>query len=340
MKSVSRVIFFRSLATMLAAGIRIHKALQLLARTGDDRKMQEVAFNLAQRVASGEDLARAMVREGKAFSLFHIRMVSIGFEAGGLDKILVNLAEYEEARRRDGMKLAGALIYPAFVFAICLLMLLVAPSTVLSGQFELLQGMNIAVPKPMLALRDFSAFLCSWPGLLTLAVVGALVWRVLKKHVTNERLYRVADRMPGLAGTLEALALTRFARSMTVQIRAGLMPLQAIEQAAETSGHPRLMANAPKGTDALRNGADLRSSLARIGFFPRSFLEVLRAGEATGKVENMMEWLADIYQEEFEGRLESALAALQPLVLMGTGIVTASVLLTTMLPMVRAIQTL
>jgi len=339
-KSVSRVIFFRSLATMLAAGIRIHKALELLARTGDDKKMQEVALTLAQRVASGEDLARAMMRLAPAFTLFHIRMVQTGFEAGGLDKILLTLADYEEARRRDGMKLAGALIYPAFVFVICLVMLIVAPSTILSGQFELLEGMHVTVPQGLIVIRDASAFLCSWPGLLTMVVLGLVAWRYLRPKITPDRLYRAADRLPVLAGMLEALALTRFARSMVVQIRAGLMPLQAIEQAAETSGHPRLMAGAAKGTEALRNGADMRNSLARIGFFPRSFLEVLRAGEASGKLENMMEWLADIYQEEFEGRLETALAALQPLVLMGTGIVTAGVLLTTMMPMVRAIQNL
>ena len=340
MKSVSRVIFFRSLATMLAAGIRIHKALELLGRTGDDKQMQEVSFNLARRVASGEDLARAMVREGRAFSLFHVRMVGIGFESGGLDKILLTLADYEEARRRDGMKLAGALLYPAFVFVICMGLMLVAPSTILSGQFQMLEGMHVSVPRPLLMLRDFSAFLCSWPGLLTMVVLGYAAWRFARKRITAAHLYRAADRMPILAGMMEALALTRFARSMVVQIRAGLMPLQTIEQAADSSGHPRLMANAPKGTEALRNGDSLRNSLAKVGFFPRSFLEVLRAGEATGKVEHMMEWLADIYQEEFEGRMETALAALQPLVLMGTGIVTAAVLLTTMMPMVRAIQQL
>ena len=124
----SRVVFFRCLALLTASGIPFHQGLDVLAQQSEEMAMRMVCANLAQDLLTGQSLSQAMKAQSGAFNAFHVNLIRVGEKTGRLDKLLLKLADHEENGYRVALKVKGALTYPAFIFGITLIMLLLAPS--------------------------------------------------------------------------------------------------------------------------------------------------------------------------------------------------------------------
>lgn len=332
-----RAVFLRSLSTLMSAGVPVHRALDLLGRQGENPALCEASLRMSDAVCRGHSLESSFQSQG-IFSSFQVRLVQAGVEAGGLSEVLQRLADYEESSERDGMKVASALVYPLFVLSLCLVMLVAGPTYLLSSQFELLDSLGMGASPPLRMLQSFSQILCSWPSLLLMLAAAARAASWLRQPAHRQRLMARLVRLPGLRGIFRDLAVTRFCRAMSVQLKAGLPVSSAVILAAAAADHPDLTGEAAR--QALCDGYTVRESLAKLDFFPRQFLEYVTVGEESGSLDRATEGLGDIYQQEFEGAVETLLNTLQPAAMLLTGIVATAVMLVTMLPMVKAIQSL
>jgi type II secretory pathway component PulF len=334
------VILLRSLATLMAAGIPIGRALSVLAKQSEEKKAAEVCLLTRSIVDAGMPLSQALSRSSPSFTSFQLRLVKVGEATGQLVQVLQQLADYEESQRAMRMKLLSVLTYPLLLFGICLVMMMVGAPILLKGQLDLLAQLGTQPPmitRMVFALTDIRV-------ILVMAAIpllgGPFLLAYLRTPAGKLLLYRLLMRIPKIGHLIRLMGAAHFGEALAVQIRVGLGLLEALPNAAAASGNPVLEQAIPKTIEAAKDGRNLQQSLGLTEFFPRGFLLVLRAGEESGSVPETLQWLSRMYQLELEAALEMAAAALEPLLMMLMGVAAAIVALATLLPMVEVVQSL
>ncbi|MFN8611359.1 MAG: type II secretion system F family protein [Vulcanimicrobiota bacterium] len=337
-------IFYRSLATMVAAGLPITRSLDILAHHSDDPAMQSINRELARRVSAGNAISVSMSAFPAAFSRFETRLVHLAERTGSLHAVLANLAEHREKSHAVALKIKSALAYPAMILVVCLLLLTVGPAYLLEGQFRLIRESRQPIPWITQALMTFSEAVRSPLGLailLGVALTGLLGARaVWSNPALRQRLQARAGRLPGLGPALINLATARFCRSLALSYRVGLPVTEGLLLAAQNSENAVLESSIGEAVERLKNGATLAQCLDSLSFFPRLMVHSLKAAEESGNIDGMMNWTARLYEVELESSLQSFLSLIEPVLMLGMGILVGLVLLATLLPMVNVLQSL
>lgn len=330
----------RSLATLMAAGIPIGRALDVLAKQADEKSMGDVCRLALTIVEGGQPLSAALYKSSPAFSIFQLRLIRVGEASGQLVHVLQQVAAFEERQRALRMRVLSVLTYPLALFAFCMVMMLVGVPLLLKGQLQLIQELGAEPPlltRILFAVTDVRV-------LLVLVAIPLLVGPVLVSHLRTPAgqlsLYKLLLRLPRFGILVRMLAAARFAQALALQLRVGLGLLEAVPNAISVSGNPVLEDHLPTLMAAIKDGRTLALSLELTRFFPKGFLLTLKAGEASGSLPDTLDWLARLYQIELEALLEMTAAALEPVLMMLMGVAGAFVALGTLLPMVRVIQTL
>ncbi|MEW6283815.1 MAG: type II secretion system F family protein, partial [Candidatus Eremiobacterota bacterium] len=332
-------VYFRSLAALFEAGVPLNRALQLLGRQGEDRRMAAIAARMAEQIDGGVMLSAAMAQQRLAFSLLHTRMVQIGERTGSLGLILGRMADYEEKRQRTTLKVRSALTYPAFLAVLATAMLVFVPPFLFQGLFTMLETSGVDLPLITRVVLGCSRFVRTpvfWV-LLASVVAGAiyLLPRMLQVDRVRRRLADLLLSLPAVQRAVRLVAVTRFSRAMALQLHVGENMLGAMALSSEASANPVLVEASRRSTAALKDGATLVQALEVSHFFPRAYLHVLKAGEEAGRLPFMMTKITDMYEAELDQALDMYTALLEPLVMLVMGIIVGGVVVATMLPMMQ-----
>jgi type II secretory pathway component PulF len=317
----SRSIFFRSLATMFGAGLPLASSLYTLSKSPGS--MGPISEELARRLERGQSLATAAA-ELQVFPSMVSSILRAGEKSGRLHQCLDRLAELEDGSYRRWSKLRAALVYPAFVLVGCSLFLLLAPAAMLSAQTRMLASLHTPLPWVSQILLGLYAALSKpwvWIPLAGSAVLG---WRK-RRHWMGPVVTQLR-RWPPLDSLLISYEMSQWAELLALQLQSGLSILNCL------SGHASLR-------QSLLDGEELSVALKRDGF-PRIASEMVRAGEESGRLGDMLNWLARHYEEDFLNRLEGSLRLIEPLVMGMLGIVAGALMIATLLPMSKALQSL
>lgn len=326
--------FFRSLATMLAAGLPLSRGLAALGRGAADPPVAAACEELGRRLQRGQALSAALGAL-EIFPTLAVRLVGVGERAGALDRVLAEVADYLERSTATRMRLKSALLYPLFVLAVSLVLLVAGPGYLLTGQFKLLTSLGGQLPALTVALARVSRVVGS--PLFFLPAGLTVAWLLRRE---GRRVPALLVKLPVFRRLARAWGAAQFARCLAVQLRAGLPLAASLEEAGAVLEHPELRRRLPEAVERLRQGDDVRTCLAGLDFFPRSFLEMVSVGEQVGRLDSMLEWLARLNEEQVEYELEALLSLLEPMVMMLLGTLAALVMLATMLPTVRLLETL
>lgn len=341
LRPASRVLFLRCLTTMLAAGVTLTRALELLGRSGDDGASRNVATRLGALVEQGQPLSEAMREAAPAFGAYHVQLVAVGERTGTLVEVLSQLAQNEEKTHALQARVRATLTYPALLFVLSTGMLLVLPPLMLRGQLDFLRSLGVTPPYLLQVAQSVAVFVERPAGALSLLLACALLGTQLRRLFRgSRRLWSVGLRIPRLDSALRLFTTARFARSLALQLNVGVSAREALTSSARVTGNPIFQEEVWEAKDALESGEDLSTSLACVTQFPSGFLPVLRSGEESGRLPTLLRWLADAYEFELELALQSVCSALEPLMLMVMGMVAAAVCLGTMLPMVKVVENL
>ncbi len=334
------MVFFRSLATLTQAGVNIDASLHLLGESSEDKVMGEVAKGLAEAVFRGEPLSAAMERYPNTFSSQVRSVVRVGERSGRFVHVLQVLSNDLEKSQRLIYRLRSALTYPAMLALACGLMLLFGPPYLLQGHLRVLLDSKVPLPMLTQGLVLLSKAVSS-PVFLVLATlaVGATV-AAARSPRGKEKLLVWGHRSPVLGPILSQLALTQFSRSLALQTKAGMTAMEALAQARQGCQEPGLREAIRQAEVGLRNGDSLKEALEGTKFFPPIFLSFVEAGEQTGTLVRLTEWLADFYETELEASLSRFVALAEPLIMAFMGLVTALLLIATLKPTLLILQTL
>lgn len=342
-KDTSRVFFFRSLATMINAGVPLSRALALVASGEDDAQLKQVAQGVSIAVNQGLPVSAALAQHPRCFPRFQCALIRAGEQSGSLVRVLNHLADHEEARQTTERTVRKALTYPLFILATALALLMVA-GLVFSNLESLFAGFGVKLPLLAKALIGTGQLLASpWLWVILAGLGYALrkqlseLWEHSEFVQARARFY---DRVPGLGSALRAAATVRFARSLSLQMNAGIPISRSLKAAFEASADPVLAEHNVSVNQAIYDGKSLARALQLTGRFSPLFLSMVETGEQAGKTTQMLERAVALLEEELTHRVHTALSLLEPLALAGLGLLVGSFIISLLAPIGQVLQVL
>lgn len=337
------VIFFRSLATLQGAGVHVLRSLEVLGRQLDNREVKAALVDALRQVSSGMPLSKALSRHPRLFKPLHLQMLRVGENSGGLHRVLENLAVHAEKSFALQQKLRSAMVYPALIMVLALVMLIALPGIVFKDLLRFLSDLHVELPWATKVLLGLSNLVTQWWFFVLLGLVAAgLGWGVVqlsRRPAWQEAAEQAIISVPGLGPAVTAGWVADFTRSLSYTYAAGVPILQALEIAGQ--GRSLLMNRALANTrKQMAEGLPLHRCLSMTGLFPPMALHLIQAGEESGQVADMLERVANACEELVDERLTLASAMLQPLVMLVVGLVVGFMVVAVMSPMLKVLESL
>ena len=331
------VIFTRQLATMIDAGLAIVQSLQALADQTTNKVMRDVIRDVCARVESGDSFSEALQKHPKAVSRLYVCMVGAGERGGLLAEILSRLATYLENTARLRKKVKSAMMYPTVVTIVAILITIFLLVKVVPVFGEVFSSFNATLPTPTLYLIKISDLVKHYLLLLVLAAGGAgYGWFYFIKTPAGRFFWDSRRiRLPIFGVIAHKICLARFTRTLASLIRSGVPILEVLQIVAQTVGN-MVMENAIKtAASDIERGESIANALARHPVFPIMIIRMVTAGEHTGKIDNMLERIADFLDEEIETTLSGLTSLIEPILIVFLGVVVGGMVICMFLPIFK-----
>jgi type IV pilus assembly protein PilC len=331
------VIFTRQLATMIDAGLAIVQSLQALAEQTTNKVMRDVIKDVCARVESGDSFSEALQKHPKVFSRLYVCMVGAGERGGLLAEILARLATYLENTARLRKKVKSAIMYPTVVtiVAICITIFLLVKVVPVFG--EIFKSFNATLPGPTLYLIKISNFVKHY--LLVLVLLGgaaAYGWFYFIKTPVGRQFWDSRRiKLPIFGSIAHKICLARFSRTLASLIRSGVPILEVLQIVSQTVGNVVMEKAVKTAALDIERGEGIASALGRHPVFPIMIIRMVTAGEQTGKIDNMLERIADFLDEEIETTLSGLTALIEPILIVFLGVVVGGMVICMFLPIFK-----
>lgn len=327
-------LFMRQLATLTRSGLPLDEALAAVSQQSESKRVQRVTLGVRSRVTEGNSLARAMSEFPNAFPQLYRSTVEAGESAGKLDAVLERLADYSERSQALRSKVMLATFYPAILTVVAigvvtLLMTYVVPKVV--GVFD---SIGADLPPLTKGLIAISAFLQNY-GLyifIALALAVFLFTRALKQAEFRRNYHRWVLRLP-LIGRLARGANTgRFMRTLGILFGSGVPILDAMRIGAQVVTNLPMREAIDNAAKRVREGASLNKSLSESRLFPPITMHLISSGEASGKLDEMLDRAAENQERELETMIAALMSLFEPILILTMGAVVLLIVLAILLP--------
>jgi type IV pilus assembly protein PilC len=333
-KSEEMILFTRSLATMVNAGLPLLQGIDVMIEQTERQNFKQVLTQIGQDIEAGLTFSDALKKHPKVFTELYSSMVRAGEASGNLDGILIQLAEYLEATEKLKRDIRSAMTYPVIALVIVVaiaggLLVFIVPK--FQDIFDSLGG---TLPAPTLLLIATSNILRKY----ILIVIGAVIVFVLALRyyasTPSGRLQLDAFllRVPIFGPLLRKVAISRFARTMSTLTRSGVPVLAALEIVERTIGN-EVIARAVKGSQAsIKAGATIADPLARSGVFPIMVTRMIDVGEKTGSLDELLTKLSEFYDQQVEATIAGLTSMIEPILILFLGVVVGGMVLALFMP--------
>lgn len=328
------LIFNQQFLTLSKSGLPLQKSLELLARQARAEELRLALEAVRDQVRSGALLSDAFDFTGQ-FPKVYSATLRAGERSGSLDKVLAQYVVYQKIARGFRKKVLSALIYPAFLILFLGALIAFVVGFVVPRFAMLYKELNVELPQLTQTVIAFSLGIQKFAvaillGLVLLGVGARAAWRVPQVRLAWDRF---KYRLPVVGPLLLKFSVAEFARTMATLLQGGLPVVAALETAKASVSSP-LLAQAITATEAeVTSGRSLSSSLRMSTFLPTTALDMLEVGEATGALPNMLESLAEFYEEDVNIDLSTLVALVDPIMIAAIAVVVAFILIAFYLPL-------
>lgn len=330
----------RQLAMLLASGLTMEHALTALTEEVSTPATREVLGGVKAEVTGGLSLAAALALYGRDFPDYYRALVRGGEESGALPDVLQHLADYLDARQALRQQTSLALLYPALVtfVAICVvtgLLVYVVPQIV-----QVFQQSRQSLPLLTRALIAVSDFLReAGPWLAVIGIGAAMGARVALRHDRHRRRWHAfVLRLPWLGPVVRGLNTSRFASTLAILVGGGVPLLAALDYGARAMSNLAMHDGIKTAIERVREGEGLARALGAAHIFPPLMLHMVGSGEASGKLERMLERAAQLETRTLERRLAVLLTLLEPVMILVMGGVVLIIVMAILLPIMEINQ--
>jgi len=329
--------FSRQLSAMLSAGMPIVSCLDALEEQSDNPNFRIVIVELRKYIESGLAFSECLRKFPSVFDDLYSNMVRGGETGGQLAETISRLAGFLEASAKLRRKVKSAMMYPTIVLCIALVIAIAMIVFIVPVFGEMFDDFGADLPGPTQALLTVSDWLQANGIIAFLALVAGVVsfskWKASPSG--GYQFDRFMLHAPVFGTLNRKVASARFARTFGQLISSGVPILQALEICSGATGNKVAGEVVLKARTAVENGEPLSSSLLQQSVFPSMLVRMLQAGEKTGKVDEMMESIADFYDDEVETMLDGLTSLLEPLLMVFLGVIIGGIVLCMFLPIFK-----
>ena len=310
-------VFCRQFVSMNRAGVTILETLKLLTEQTENPTLREAAQDTYLSVQKGDSLAASMKKSPKVFPELLIHMVTAGEASGSLDIAFERMAEqFEKSAKLQGM-IKKAMVYPIMVLVVAFAVVIVMLAYVVPTFMNMFADMDIEMPKITLMVVAASDFVKNNLVLLLVIIVGLVLgFMWFKKTPLGQGIINKIMLKAPLFGNLTVKSSSaKFARTLSTMLAAGIPMPQAVEITGGTISNLFFKNAMMDAKNDVMQGVPLSQPLEKCGLFPPMVYHMTRIGEETGNIEEMLDTLADYYDEEVEAATQALMAALEPLII-------------------------
>lgn len=329
------ILFSRQFHTLLKAGVPIMQALRGLRDSTQNPAFARVINDLIETLDSGLELSAALKRHPQVFPNLYVSMIQVGEATGSMPEVLLQLAKYLELEKDTRDRIRTAMRYPSFVLVAIVAAMFVINLFVIPAFAKVFAGMRADLPWATQTLIATSQFtVAHWPLVLAGLIGAALAARFyLRTAEGRYRWDRLKLRIPVIGGILYRATLGRFARSLAVTMRAGVPLIQGMTVVSRAVDNEYIGERILQMRDGIERGETIARTAAATGMFPALVLQMIAVGEESGAVDGLMADVADYYEREVDYDLKNLSAAIQPVLILGIGVLVFILALGVFLPL-------
>lgn len=329
------VIFSRQMATMVNAGLPLIEGLSVLGDQLENATFRDVIKQIERDVESGSQLFEAMAKNPRVFNELYVNLIRAGEASGMLDQILLQLSTYLEKAAALQRKVKSAMIYPSIIMSVAfgvvsLLLIKVVP--VFSKIFD---SFDAELPVATQILVNTSYWLTDHV-LYIVGIIGVTVFLIVQYVRTPAGRYQLDSMMlksPVIGNLFRKVAVAKFTRTFSTLLRAGVNILVSLEIVAKTAGNKIVEEAIDTTRNAIREGESIVVPLRESGVFPPMVVRMIDIGERAGSLDEMLNKIADFYEEQVETAVEGLTSMMEPLIICFLGVVVGGIVICMFLPM-------
>jgi type IV pilus assembly protein PilC len=330
------VVFSRQLATMLSSRVPPAEALDALALEATNPEFQEIISHLANDIREGTSLSRAFSRFPKVFSNFYINLVKSGEVAGNLAEVLERAADHLEKDYDLHSKMVGAMIYPAIILVVFVLIFIVLMVFVIPQLTKILIEGGKELPfatRVVIAISNF--FINWWWVLLIVVILLFLFFYIYPKTQEGKEVFdRLSLKLPIIGNFFRNIYLARFAENLSTLISAGIPIAQALEVTADLIGNTVYKDIILSARDNVTRGENISSTLERFqDTIPPIFVQMVSVGEKTGRLSSTLMDIVRFYQRDIDVFINSLSSILDPILIIGLAVMVGFLAASVFLPL-------
>ena len=328
------VLFSRQFATMIDSGLSMVRTLKILGEQTENPKLQKAIVSIREKVESGTSLSRAMEEEDVFPKLF-VSMVRAGESGGVLARVLKEMARHYERENELKQEVKSAMTYPVIVILLSVVVLIVLIAVILPGFTDMFADLGAELPAATRFLMWLGDSMRAYWYTLPIGVLAA-VFGFKYYYDTDEgerRIDFLLLKIPMFGDLIRKTSVSRFSQTMSVLIASGVSILESFELTAEIVEN-RVVSDAIKESRrSISEGESIAAPLERADIFPPMVLQMIRVGEETGTIDEMLAKVASFYEDEVKHKLDAIVSMIEPITIAFLGIVVGLILFSVMGPM-------
>ena len=331
-------VFARQLATMLAAGIPMVQAFEIVGNGNEKPAMQKLVLDIKSDVEGGTSLHESLAKHPLQFDDLFVNLVQAGEQAGALESLLDKVATYKEKTEALKKKVKKALFYPAAVLVVAVVVSTILLIFVIPQFEELFKGFGADLPAFTQMIINLSRFV-QHQGFFIAVVVGAAIWAFGYFYKRSRKMRETLDRMslkfPIIGPILNKSAIARYARTLSTMFAAGVPLVEALESVAGATGNIVYENAVMKMRDEVATGQRLQRAMENTGLFPNMVIQMIAVGEESGSLDTMSGKVATFYEAEVDNAVDAMSSLLEPLIMAVLGVLVGSMVIAMYLPIFK-----
>jgi type IV pilus assembly protein PilC len=331
-------IFSRQLSTMLAAGIPLVQAFEIVGVGHEKPAMQKLILDIKLNIEGGSSLHESLAKHPVYFDDLYVNLVEAGEQAGALEGLLDKVATYKEKTEALKKKIKKALFYPAAVLAVAVIVTLILLLFVIPQFEELFKGFGADLPAFTRMVIELSRFVQTqgwWMGILVGGGIAVFIYFKKRSRALRHILDRMSLKLPVIGPILVKAAIARYARTLATMFSAGVPLVEAMESVAGATGNIVYEQAVMRMRDEVATGQRLQRAMENTALFPNMVVQMIAVGEESGSLDEMAAKVADFYELEVDTAVDGLSSLLEPLIMVILGVLVGGLVIAMYLPIFK-----
>ncbi len=331
-------VFFRQLATMMAAGVPLVQSFDIIGRGHENAGMRKLIMDIKYEVESGTSLSETLNKHPLYFDELVVSLVGAGEQAGVLETLLDKIATYKEKTEYLKSKIKKALFYPTAVVIVAFIVTAILLIFVVPQFEQLFSSFGADLPAFTRVVVNMSEFMQSyWWVVIGISIGGAVGLMQAKRR--SRKFGRALDRailkLPIIGPIMHKAAVARYARTLGTMFAAGVPLVEALESVAGATGNVVYSDAVLMIRDSVATGQQLQFAMSQTGLFPNMVEQMVAIGEESGALDTMLNKVADFYEQEVDDAVDALSSLLEPLIMSILGILIGGLVVAMYLPIFK-----